>query len=270
MLMAGCADAEGDSDAGANAAAKLGLDATDETGVVAGIVADLALHPIAGVHVALPETGGSTMTDEAGLFGFEGLPAGVYVVEASKAGWNATRVPVEVLAGVSQPDALVIRMSPDPSTTPYILYSHSVLNLDAAVYVVGSTFTAGGFTGNTSFEAAFELASGASWFQNELVWEPQTELADDVRLFCGVYVEGASEYTLYNETFGKSPLTLGFEVPPGTGVDRGYCWARLADEDGLVGATADQRVDLFTSLFHHMRPNEGWTLVEDGEHPAPP
>src|ERR1041385_1220277 len=72
--------------------------ATATTGVIRGIVVDLAIHPVAGVALSL-NVGDRTLrtnSSATGAFGFQGLPAGTYFIEAHRRGYATSRTGVDV------------------------------------------------------------------------------------------------------------------------------------------------------------------------------
>src|ERR1041385_8203063 len=68
--------------------------ATATTGVIRGIVVDIAIHPVAGARTL------RTNSSATGAFGFQGLPAGTYFIEAHRRGYATSRTGVDVEAGV--------------------------------------------------------------------------------------------------------------------------------------------------------------------------
>src|ERR1041385_6406528 len=87
-LLAGCSSNNHAATPAGPSFDDLGLQATQTTGVIRGVVVADAIRPLAGAKVALsgPE-GRTTNTTAQGTFGFDGLAAGTYFVRVSKAGF---------------------------------------------------------------------------------------------------------------------------------------------------------------------------------------
>ena len=98
-----------------------GLDVTDTTGGIRGLVVDQAVVPIAGAFIALSDgSGRNTTSDAEGLFNFTGLAPGTYVLDAGKAGFTQMQTTVEVEAGVPDPPIVKILLSRLTSAQPYL------------------------------------------------------------------------------------------------------------------------------------------------------
>jgi hypothetical protein len=90
VALAGCTG----PDAGAGGAGGAG----DLMGVLRGVVVDQAIRPLDGAEVRISGSGGerNATTGDDGLFLFEGLPAGAWVVDVSKPFYSAQRQAVTV------------------------------------------------------------------------------------------------------------------------------------------------------------------------------
>src|SRR5690242_7115835 len=96
LVLAGCADAKGP------AAASPAEDAPTGLGVLKGVVVDDAVRPLDGALVVASGASGTlnATTGPDGLFTFEDLAPGVYLVEASKRFYSAAQATVDVHEGV--------------------------------------------------------------------------------------------------------------------------------------------------------------------------
>ena len=113
-LLAGCADeaAPEVDDFAQNLDQE--LQATEDTGIIRGVVVDFAIVPVADATVTLTGLDRSTQTNEAGAFGFDGLEPGTYFLEISKLGYNSTQASTDVEAGTDTPPVVKVRLEAAP------------------------------------------------------------------------------------------------------------------------------------------------------------
>lgn len=204
----------------------LGLEATSTTGIVRGIAVDDAIRPLGNVTITLsgPETR-DTVTNQEGAFGFEGLPAGTYFLEASKPGFGAVQQSVEVVAGVAEPPIVKLLLPMDEATRPffeayvfegYIECSGSFVVVGVALCGAPNVFTdftcdeAGICPGNVTqdaFSTRYTLSRKPTWLQSEMVWDSTQALGSEMLL---AYSWNCPEETLLcdHEVSGVSPLVL--------------------------------------------------------------
>src|SRR5687768_7361503 len=98
----------------------LGLQATETTGVIRGIVVDEAIRPLANVSIELNgATQATTVSNANGVFGFDALEPGTYFLSAEKLGYASVQQSAEVVAGVAEPPIVKVLMTADPTTTPF-------------------------------------------------------------------------------------------------------------------------------------------------------
>jgi hypothetical protein len=211
--LAGCAgEASGpeDEDAEEEVFDDLGLEATETTGVIRGVVVDQAIRPLAGANVTLTIPGGgkeSVRTGEAGTFGFSDLDPGTYFVAARKLGYNSTQTAVEVVAGLDDPPVTSIMLEENPAETPYVqVYSYEgFITCGVAIVVtsVGCTTvtTVANLLGD-SYIWNQQLEIKPDWAQGELVWD-QTQPAGGY-LIWEIVPGGTNSPAGYRET-GPSP-----------------------------------------------------------------
>src|SRR5688572_2997273 len=88
LLLAGCSSSPEGDGAGPDFS-DLGLDASDTTGLIRGIVVDDAIRPVAGANVTLTPGGQTARTTANGTFGFDGLAAGSYFLAVELYGYES-------------------------------------------------------------------------------------------------------------------------------------------------------------------------------------
>src|ERR1041385_5709040 len=92
-------------------------------GSIVGVVVDEAIRPVKGANLTIPSEGLKTTSDESGLFRFDDLQPGFYVVAASAPGF----LPVQSSADVVADDVARLRLllptdaSPQAYHTTYTL-----------------------------------------------------------------------------------------------------------------------------------------------------
>jgi hypothetical protein len=214
-VLAGCAGkAKTPEQAPAANFDNLGLEATATTGIIRGVALDEAIRPLAGVNlgIALPDgTLRNTTSVADGAWGFAKLPPGTYFVKAHKAGFIATQVSTDVVAGVAEPPVVKILLKADPSTQPYV----SVYEFDA---FIGCSLTSpsvsfaacdvGPVKGatNNKFLDAYTADKPPAWLQSEAVWESTQALGSSLSLSYTDFSFGPQ--TVVNQTDGPSPIFI--------------------------------------------------------------
>ncbi|MHB1261857.1 MAG: carboxypeptidase-like regulatory domain-containing protein [Thermoplasmatota archaeon] len=219
LLLAGCAGTsetprEGEVPGEAQGPPDDGLVATDETGLLRGVVVDEAIRPVAGVAVAVTRPDAEAMdatSDDQGRFGFDDLVPGSYIVAAVKAGYYAETVVAAVRAGQSDPPAVQVRLLRDAETVPYVV----AVDFDGFIECGIRGGTGGvslcqvvqGRVNVTNDRSLFKMAvdPGAAWMQGELVFEANQPLADTM----GFYFHQLEEDPARTHDMGQYPLNLG-------------------------------------------------------------
>ncbi len=226
-LLAGCSDngpAPPAEDAGFE---DLGLQATEETGVIRGVVIDAAITPISGVAVSV-RSGDveplSATTNEAGAFGFDGLAPGTWFITASKPGYFDAQQSVEVVADVADPPAVKILLEANEAARPY--YEQYVfegfMECGVTTPAVGVALCLApnlvaelacdefdvcvGNTTNENSQVHYEVTRLPQWAQSEMVWDSTQALGNELALMyswsgdCGLLCD--------HDVRGESPLVL--------------------------------------------------------------
>ncbi len=183
LALAGCAEDANEIAQKDETFDEFDLEATEDTGIIRGVVVDPAIVPIEGVTLTVVETGAQAISNENGAFGFTGLEPGAYFLTAEKAGFGAVQQSAIVEANVAQPPVIKILMEQDPSTAPFVEYS-AFNGYVACSFTLGVlSLAACGVDGVDEQlghvfleEHVFDRAP--QWVQSEMVWE-NTQSAGD-------------------------------------------------------------------------------------------
>lgn len=190
------------------------LDATEDSGVIRGVVVDPAIVPIGGVNVTLESTGQTVLTTEKGAFGFSGVEPGAHFLTASKAGFETVQQSIEVVAGVDLPDVVKILLDPDPSTAPYtetiqfnglIVCSFALGALSIAACGLNPVASA---TGNV-FLQEHQYATVPEHVQSEMIWDATQVTGESLQLSWTDPNDGAQVRIAAER--GSSPLIVQFD-----------------------------------------------------------
>jgi hypothetical protein len=226
LLLAGCAGQAADGGADQTQS-----DPTVRTGVgaILGVVVDDAVRPLADANVTATGPSGplNATSDAEGRFRFDGLAAGVYLVEVSKPFYISHQQAVTVVESV-EPQTTRFLLTFEAGTVPYAnLYKvegfyecgshpyHLCANVNIATWIVVCANTGGLVCpGNVTQDSSlfFQMVEpGLDFLQGELVWTPTTSTGEQLALLLG----GGNEEELkagmapaYNATDGPSPLML--------------------------------------------------------------
>lgn len=260
------------------------LRATEDTGVIRGIVVDFAIVPVAGATVTLAGVAESTQSNEDGAFGFDGLAPGTYFLEVSKLGYNATQTSVEVQAAVDTPPIVKVRLESAPLDLPYVSATQysGFLACGAAVFAtsVGCTVLAplGDATQSVSIWRHQFESPRIQWTQGELVWD-QTQPAGG--MFIWEITGRDNDHIGYRETTTSPALayineTIFADNPRDIvqeGVDYRFFGGPHPACHGIYGfgcgVTLDQAANAYIHDFYNFIPPEGWRFTSDGEVPIP-
>lgn len=289
-LLGGCADGglEEDSD---DFGFGDDLQATDDTGVVRGVVVDPAIVPVPNATVVLMGLDRETATSEAGTFGFSDVEPGTYFLEVSKAGFNTTQSSVTVVAGDDEPPVVKVLLARDASDLPYVQPDHFIGFLKCSLSYIALCGVAPGLTGD-NFLKRVPLDAAPDWLQMEAVWQPKQVASNGMNLQMSYGGGGPSQTCCTNQ--GTSPLMVfangttvaehGIGDPhdlvirmfvweiPGTGIDdwTGVCVpVVLTTYCQGPGVAIDQDFEVFTHAFYNYGPPEGWRFTE-AQVPPPP
>lgn len=251
--VAGCSGAGGRDPAAGVDFSGLGLEATDATGILRGVVVDAAVRPVAGVRIDARGPGGaaSVSTSNAqGAFGLDGLAPGDWFVAANKSGYRPAQASARVEAGVGEPPVVKLLLEADPATAPYVnaFTFDGFLECSFRAVVIGYALCSG--TANDRFAQNYTPDSVPDWWQSEMVWESTqafgSELSLDISCLDGPPCPDGQ--VLINRSEGQSPLVVAidgatagrFQLGAGQDVDlRVFAFGRhdtdLVDDDQVNG-----------------------------------
>lgn len=258
----------------------LGLEATDTTGVIRGVVVSESIVPLQGVVITLLSDGQTTESNEMGAFGFEGLAPGSYFLSASRPGFKPVQQSADVEAGVADPQIVRIMLLADPTARPTYEVFHFQGYLQCSL-IAGTPVTGGFFmpcdvpfygpVGSDKSFTTFAMNGNATWIHVSLIWEPTQAVGQN--LYFNV-LDNYGDYNVPTFNGGPSPLTgdanatdiadskineqgeFGFEVS-------------VFGEAGFVGASVNQGFDAYIVVFHGFEPPEGYAYHTDGDPKVP-
>jgi hypothetical protein len=197
-------------------------------GAMVGIVVDDAIRPLADANVTVTGPSGprQAVTDSAGGFRFDGLAAGVYFVEVSKAYYITHQQAVTVVEGV-EPETTKFLLTFEAASMPYAnLYKvegfyecgaypmRVCSNANIATWIVVCANT-GVCIGNVTEDRSlfFQwVEPGLDFLQTEMSWEATFETGTEMGLLIGggtdAELKEGANLPAYNGTAGPSPLML--------------------------------------------------------------
>lgn len=189
------------------------LEATDDTGVVRGVVVDAAVVPVEGVTVALGDQ--SMETNDQGAFGFAGVEPGTHFLTASKLGFETVQQSVDVQAGVDRPPVVKIVLTPSPSTLPFTQSVQFNGHIACSFTLVTVSFAACGLEpvasglGNV-FLQEHQYERVAEFVQSEMVWDATQATGTSLSLsWTDPNGPGGSQVRIAAEA-GESPVVVSF------------------------------------------------------------
>lgn len=290
-MLAGCSGPAGSADDGGGPAVD-GL-------ALEGVVVDEALRPIAGANVTT--AGGLTNTTGLdGLFRFDGLEAGVYVVVASKAGFADAQAQT-VLADTQDAALVKLILIADASSLAFVEAYAIDGFVECGVYFIvgyfaacsgpntvstiacpatGGAVCAGNVTGDRSL-ILLPLDRAPDWLQFEAAWDATTEASRVMMVQTGSTNRTAvatGDLEIINETVGPSPnlnIIAGQDLEEsGLGKDVDsliYMRLHTAPNPGAGGAglAVQQPFKLLIHVFFGYTPTPGWRFSEDPTVPPP-
>ena len=267
MALAGCSGAK-DEEGGAAPQA-----GDTDIPMLHGFVFDPAIRPLEGVTVKVLDTNATTVTDDDGFFGFDGLPVEQFlVIVASVDGFVPGSKQVTLAADA--PVRLNFTLEPVPVRTPFMQVDKHELVVDCQVGTVASgqnnTYACG--TGASEGEDFWDIAvapdlAGAVV---EVYWEPTTDAASSIGARLETLELGQLNLIL-SEVVGTSPLRLSV---PQLAAERYYTGGGLmrltvfaapnADENEAgIGASVllEQGITAYASLFYVAPPDPSYTIA---------
>lgn len=247
-----------------------GLKPTASTGIIRGVAVDAAIKPLAGAQIVASSSGAEkTMTSaEDGTFGADGLAPGVWLLRASKLGYDPAQQTVEVVAGQSDPPIVKVLLVENPALRPYseTYVWRGFIECSAGVPEVGSVNPC--FVLPTSSNVWEQNVTGVPAFvQAEMVWKPASVAGSSFWLSAFVDGEDLVEPDDYAEAMGGTPLILPIAGDlldeKGVGADQTLAFRVFPGIDQPT-VFLQQAFDVYITVFYGYAPPEDWTFVEDG------
>lgn len=274
-----------------------GLDVTDSTGGIRGIVVDAAVMPVAGAEVTL--SGGATATSgSGGLFNFTGLEPGTYVLSASKPGYTSYQTATEVVAGVSDPPIVKILLERLTSAQPYIDhfkldgYYECGFSANTPLFLITDTCD---FAVRTAYDGVNETSGSPppliprnvqrgyntqyidllpdTWTViQEAFWNDET-VPSLMILLSSTPIDNACDCSEddYLDVAGGSPTYGRLDLLNEDGTTEEPAGFRVAARGFLDWETTQTAQNLefviITTLFHNYVPAEGWTFETKDQYP---
>jgi len=276
----------------------LGLDedlvATEDTGIIRGVVVDSAIAPVASAEVTVLGDGRTATTNANGAFGFDSLPAATYFLKVVKPGYEEVQVSTDVVAGEAEPPVLKVQLARNPSTSPYVqvfqFQGHMACSLS---YIALCGLPVVQDAAEDRFLATFTLDGPPMWINMESVWEGTQPTGDQMNLNMGRTPAGPG--TTCCTAQGPSPLLVtanqtviadGGIGTEGDLVGRMFSWEMegtgIDDHTGQCvpvptlttycqgpGVALDQDFELFVHAFYNFVPRDGWRFTVEGSPDVP-
>lgn len=282
-----------------------GPDAPGDGGTMQGAVFDEGLRPIPGAKVlAIGDLAESNATTDAnGDFSMAGLPAGIYVVTASKANYSSFQQLVTVSLGDPDPAPirfqLVFLRENLAYFQPYELEGYiecsafptkACDNVNIVTWIVLCQYDLclGNVTGDRTLLFQW-IDFGPEFLQTELVWKPTSDTGRELLFAIGSGTPEqlrAGQATTYNYTQGPSPLMLTMSdsilnesgigntsallVQVAAGVAYPIPGGCIVYDPCGPGATVAQSFHIYTHAFWGYRPPDDWRFADDSSVPPPP
>lgn len=280
--LAGCADPAATAGAGGDGARP------GATGVLAGVVVDPALRPLADANVSVLGPGGDPSgqaTDANGTFRFTGLAAGTYAVEASLPRHLSAHAVAQVVADDAFPPLVQLVLEVQEDELPFVVQIAWEGYIGCA-FTFGNLCSAPGQAGydvigdqsaHLFFDEYVSIGRVPTLIQGEAVWQATTPTSEELKPIYGwsepgVWAQFGYLGTFFAEsqaspTFDRVPYEMAVEA--GIGTENGLVveFYSGGDTSSPTGLTVNQPVKLFLHNFYGYLPPDGWRFALDG---APP
>lgn len=270
--LAGCARSDADAPASAlqDAVASLsGEDAASALGQIRGVVQSLALEPLKGARVTMLREGASTLADASGLYRFDALPPGSYLLSAEAEGFAAASAVADARNGTIT--LVNFTLAPAPKLEPY----HQTQELKGLLSCAVAAQSPAGETRrdcaaadpNHRDDFEFPIGALARSAVIELVWDAASDpAAKRLNLHARTLGYGASDADLGNVT-GEGYARI---LVPSTIMEKYYgqggamrARIALADDGSPPAGVAFQRAfTLYVTTFYVEPGADGFTVVK--------
>lgn len=300
--LAGCADSASEPEP-EDDFQDLELEATDDTGIIRGVVVDPTITPIPGATITIVGQDLSTTSNDEGAFGFSGLAPGFYNLQAARLGYGTQTTQANVEAGVAEPPAVRLMLEPDPSSLPTAVplvwdgYIACGLSVFAACSLVASQ------VGDEFITTLPVDRPNVTYLQSEMVWETTTGASPNLQLWqeaydrtagaraCTFEAQNAPSPNVINTTHGDynskghkecfdsygAQHDLRLRVFSGS-IDGTFpptpdgCYPNIPNVGSLctgVGYAIEQGFTVYNHLFYGFKPFDGWQFSVDGDPEIP-
>ncbi|MHB1262253.1 MAG: carboxypeptidase-like regulatory domain-containing protein [Thermoplasmatota archaeon] len=302
-LLAGCADGGGEVAPTDDVQQfdDLGVEATETTGIILGVVVDASITPIAGATVTLTSVQPSVTqkTDSQGRFAFEDLEPGTYLLQTTHPQFASAQSSAEVVAGVDEPRVVRVQLERLFDQNPFseiikfdgflaCAYSFFVSSTcvndytrvtgeqctPAGCYCAGGCFRDQNLSqvGGNIREYVSSVGPGWQTLIIEETWEPTSDAGQNLG-FTVSYFARPNAGHWFGSVNGPNPIRIQFDV----GVEHGS--ASYAGEEpsiippegynelfvffgaGDESLVLNQRLQSFQTSFYYGIPPEGWSFV---------
>lgn len=219
VAFAGCATKDTAQPGDSTDFSGLNLQATQDTGVIRGVVIDEAIRPLANATVELRSTDTSIVktTGADGLFGFASLAPGTYFLIVTRLGYLPTQTSVEVRAGVSDPAPVKVQLILDAQQLPY--HQQYVMEgfMTCSARIALTAVPAGPCMSTDVSQTTYQLDAVPTWGQSEMQWKSTQALGDAMSLVSECFSGTAKApdpcprgNLVINRSEGSSPLIIKF------------------------------------------------------------
>ena len=284
VLLAGCADDARPEPAGEDEEPTLA--ATDETGVLRGVVIDEAITPVVGAPVTVTLNGEEVAvvtTDADGEFGLDGLEPGVYILRAEPEGFIANTGRATVVAGVDEPEVVKLVMQRDLQAAKFALQTvwdgHMVCAATGGNYCALPRLYTGidPFNDNSIrlfYDEFVDVGRQPTFVQGEVVWESTQAVTPTLHTRWTatnptLWSTGQWNYT-FGTAAGESPIVFAIDQTmvdeSRLAIDMGVSLEMFATTPGIV---LDQPFTVYITAFYGYTPPDGWRFVDDSAVPPP-
>ncbi len=298
LVLAGCAGSSSGT-ASSSGADFSGLDgkATDTTGLLRGVVVDVAIRPIAGVAIAAKSgaTEKTTTSDAQGRFLLKDLQPGTYLVKATHPLYLAAQTSVDVVAGVDEPPIARLQMDAKFSQKPFstatkfegfvecgyeavIITSQCVNDYSTLVINGGCCNQLRTILDNRGYVGGVDRGWQTLVF--ELTWTPSAQgTSPRMGIVVSYFNRTASDW--FASVDGLDPVLARLETnvthesQGGTpdkirpeGQNDLYTFGGIRAAEGqFIGAGFEQRFTIYQHNFYYGSPPDPWSFVKGDKPP---
>ncbi len=263
---------------------------SEDLGIIRGVVVDATIAPIAGAEVTLPGLSMTATTNEKGAFQFVDVTPGLHQMRVSMVGYESVNAVAEAKAGEISP-VVRVQLFEDPQSIP-IAVTYSAKAYTGCSFRFGITSLRWACDDvDPPLTARFDtgLTQPPTVMQSEMTWRSNQALGDDMRMFVrnGDGPDNTHNFDYIGLMDGSNPLTCYSDGATTCGDEHGLdpeTWTGWVHVDGAAscfngcvdtpiggagaGFMVAQGYEVYLSVFVNMVPDEGWTFVADGHHPA--